>query len=70
MRDWVSFGKVLFSFGRSTFYRIEGFSKYLLGKEIVEKFMNGKVKVLLKKNTVLKNKNIILPFERYLNFIF
>ncbi len=61
-----------FSFERSTFL-LEGtevfFKVSLKEKEIVEKFLNEKVKSIIEEEYSIKEiKNIIFLFERYLNF--
>lgn len=61
-----------FSFERSTFSLegTEGFFKVSLKeKEIVEKFLNEKVKSIIEEEYSIKEiKNVIFLFERYLNF--
>ena len=61
-----------FSFERSTFLLegIEGFFKVSpKEKDIIEKFLNDKVKSLIEEDYSIKEiKNVIFLFERYLNF--
>ena len=61
-----------FSFERSTFLLegIEGFFKVSpKEKDIIEKFLNDKVKSIIEEDYSIKEiKNVIFLFERYLNF--